>query len=165
LGEYFDRDWNIATGEAGEICEPGHHFEWAWLLKNYGFRASRPEFLSLARKLYASSLAYGVNRTTGLCFNQISKVGNPLDLNTRSWQQTEIIKAAIALENLSGPDLKPEIEARVERLFRWHIDSASKGLWIDAIDVNGRGISKDVPASILYHLVCALKEYLEFSSI
>jgi len=164
LGEYFTHDWHGATDKMGEICEPGHHFEWAWLLKIYADRVKRPEFLSLARKLYASSLAYGINRETGLCFNQISKFGMPLDLNTRSWQQSEIIKAVLALECLPGPDLKPEIEARVERLFRWHIDPAPKGLWLDAIDGNGRGISKDVPASILYHLVCALTSYLDFAA-
>jgi len=162
LGEYFDRNWQTASDERGEICEPGHHFEWAWLLSDYARQASRPEFLVFARKLYASSLAYGMNRATGLCFNKISKSGFPLDLDTRSWQQTEALKAAIALDDGSGPDLKPEIEARVGQLFRWHIDPAPKGLWIDAIRADGRGLSRDVPASILYHLICALNHYLNF---
>jgi len=161
LGEYFDHDWQIATSEAGAICEPGHHFEWAWLLSDYAAQAARPEFLKFARKLYASSLAYGINRTTGLSFNKILKSGRPLDPNTRSWQQTEALKAAIALDKHGELDLKPEIEARVAKLFRWHIDPAPTGLWIDAIDVAGRGLSRDVPASILYHLVCALTHYLE----
>jgi len=160
LGEYFTQNWQPAPGQQGEICEPGHHFEWAWLLANYANNRSQPDFFLIAHKLYASSLARGINRATGLSFNRISKFGSPLDCATRSWQQTEIIKAAMALDQVPGPDLKPEIEARIGRLFRWHIDPAPKGLWIDAIDAKGRGLSRNVPASILYHLVCALTNYI-----
>ena len=39
LGEYFDESWRRAPGEAGRAVEPGHHFEWAWLLlRPQGFR-------------------------------------------------------------------------------------------------------------------------------
>jgi len=164
LGEYFTHDWQAAAGSQGLICEPGHHFEWAWLLISYANQASRSELLEIARKLYASASSFGINRATGLCFNQTSKFGSSLDLNSRSWQQTEIIKAVIALNCLPGLDFEPEIEARIERLFRWHIDPAPKGLWIDAIDVHGRGLSREVPASIFYHLVCALGHYLDFTA-
>ena len=68
----------------------------------------------------------------------VSRQGLPLDLASRSWPQAEAIKAAIALDRPGGPDLKPEIEARVGRLFRWHIDPAPLGLWIDQIDERGR---------------------------
>ncbi|RVD40907.1 hypothetical protein EN741_15605, partial [Mesorhizobium sp. M4B.F.Ca.ET.019.03.1.1] len=60
-----------------------------------------------------------------------------------------------------GPDLKPEIEARVARLFRWHIDPAPLGLWVDRIDERGRSAATEVPASIFYHLVTALMQYLD----
>lgn len=61
-----------------------------------------------------------------------------LDNVSRSWPQAEAIKAAIALDAAGGPDLKPEIEERVRRLFRWHIDSAPTGLWIDSLSEKGR---------------------------
>ena len=80
---------------------------------------------------------------------------------SRSWPQAEAIKAAIALDGAGGPDLKPEIEARVGRLFRWHIDPAPLGLWIDQIDERGRSQATEVPASIFYHLVSALTQYLD----
>jgi mannose/cellobiose epimerase-like protein (N-acyl-D-glucosamine 2-epimerase family) len=91
----------------------------------------------------------------------VSRQGLPLDRISRSWPQAEAIKAAIALDGNGGPDLKPEIETRVGRLFRWHIDPAPLGLWIDRIDERGRSVAADVPASIFYHLVCALTQYLD----
>jgi mannose/cellobiose epimerase-like protein (N-acyl-D-glucosamine 2-epimerase family) len=103
-----------------------------------------------------------LNRATGLAYGAVSRHGLPLDTNSRSWPQTEAVKAAMALDGNGGPDLKPEVEARVGRLFRWHIEPAPKGLWIDLIDETGRAKAEDVPASIFYHLVCALTQYVDY---
>ncbi|ESY29780.1 mannose-1-phosphate guanylyltransferase/mannose-6-phosphate isomerase [Mesorhizobium sp. LNJC391B00] len=161
LGEYFDAGWKPAAGEKGTWTEPGHHFEWASLLTDFVARSGQGELSNFARKLYASAVANGLNRATGLAYGAVSRQGLPLDLVSRSWPQAEAIKAAIALDGSGGPDLKPEIEARVGRLFRWHIDPAPLGLWIDRIDERGRSLASDVPASIFYHLVCALTQYLD----
>lgn len=161
LGEFFDAEWKPAVGEKGTWTEPGHHFEWASLLTDFAARSGQSELSNFARKLYASAIANGLNRATGLAYGAVSRQGLPLDLASRSWPQAEAIKAAIALDGSGGPDLKPEIEARVGRLFRWHIDPAPLGLWIDRIDERGRSLASDVPASIFYHLVCALTQYLD----
>jgi mannose-1-phosphate guanylyltransferase/mannose-6-phosphate isomerase len=161
LGEYFDAEWKPSAGEKGSWTEPGHHFEWASLLVDFAGRSGQAELSGFARKLYASAIANGLNRATGLAYGAVSRQGLPLDLISRSWPQAEAVKAAIALDGSGGPDLKPEIEARVGRLFRWHIDPAPLGLWIDRIDERGRSLASDVPASIFYHLVCALTQYLD----
>ncbi|ODA94251.1 mannose-1-phosphate guanylyltransferase/mannose-6-phosphate isomerase [Mesorhizobium sp. SEMIA 3007] len=161
LGEYFDAEWKPAAGEKGGWTEPGHHFEWASLLVDFAERSGQAELSGFARKLYASAIANGLNRATGLAYGAVSRQGLPLDLISRSWPQAEAIKAAIALDGSGGPDLKPEIEARVGRLFRWHIDPAPLGLWIDRVDERGRSLAADVPASIFYHLVSALTQYLD----
>jgi mannose-1-phosphate guanylyltransferase/mannose-6-phosphate isomerase len=160
LGEYFGSDWRPAEGKNGQLTEPGHHFEWAWLLVDFARVSGQGDLVRFARKLYASAIAGGLNRATGLAYGAVSREGLPLDTISRSWPQTEVIKAAIALNEAGGPDLTPEIEARVGRLFRWHVDPAPKGLWVDRIDQSGRAIAGEVPASILYHLICALTEYL-----
>ena len=161
LGEYFDAEWRPAPGEKGQWTEPGHHFEWASLLVDFAGRSGQGDLVGFARKLYASAIASGLNRATGLAYGAVSRQGMPLETSSRSWPQSEAIKAAIALDGAGGPDLKPEIEARVGRLFRWHINPAPLGLWIDRIDEKGRSLAKDVPASIFYHLVYALTQYLD----
>jgi mannose-1-phosphate guanylyltransferase/mannose-6-phosphate isomerase len=161
LGEFFDAEWKPVKGDNGSWTEPGHHFEWASLLVDFAGRSGQGELTGFARKLYASAIANGLNRATGLAYGAVSRQGLPLDRVSRSWPQAEAIKAAIALDGSGGPDLKPEIEARVGRLFRWHIDPAPLGLWIDRIDERGRSLATDVPASIFYHLVCALTQYLD----
>jgi mannose/cellobiose epimerase-like protein (N-acyl-D-glucosamine 2-epimerase family) len=161
IGEYFDDDWKPAEGEKGQWTEPGHHFEWAALLVEFARRSGQKDLIAFARKLYASAIANGLNRATGLAYGAVSREGIPLERTSRSWPQTEAIKAAMALDDTGGPDMKPEIEARVGRLFRWHIDPAPSGLWIDLIDERGRALAKDAPASILYHIVTALSAYMK----
>ncbi len=161
LGEFFDADWLPIPGEKGQWTEPGHHFEWASLLIDFARASGQKDLSSYARKLYSSAVASGLNRATGLAYAAVSRQGMPFDRLSRSWPQCEAIKAAIALDNIGGPDLKPEIEARVARLFRWHIDPAPLGLWVDRIDERGRSLATEVPASIFYHLVTALMQYLD----
>ncbi len=35
LAENFDEDWERCPGPAGRFIEPGHQFEWAWILAGY----------------------------------------------------------------------------------------------------------------------------------
>lgn len=161
LGEHFDVDWLPLPGDKGQWTEPGHHFEWASLLVDFARASGQKDLAAYARKLYSSAVASGLNRATGLAYAAVSRQGLPLDRLSRSWPQCEAIKAAVALDGIGGPDLKPEIEARVARLFRWHIDPAPLGLWVDRIDERGRSLATEVPASIFYHLVTALMQYLD----
>lgn len=161
LGEYFDADWLPLPGDKGQWTEPGHHFEWASLLVEFARASGQKDLVAYARKLYSSAVASGLNRATGLAYAAVSRQGMPLDRFSRSWPQCEAVKAAAALDGIGGPDLKPEIEARVARLFRWHIDPAPLGLWVDRIDERGRSVATEVPASIFYHLVTALMQYLD----
>lgn len=161
LGEYFDACWRPLGGARGDWTEPGHQFEWAALLLDLAARTGRRDLAPFARKLYATALANGTNRVTGLAYSAVSRTGEPMEPISRSWPQAEALKAAIALDAAGGPDLKPEIEERVERLFHRHLDPAPKGLWIDRIDESGHARASDVPASILYHLVGALTRYLD----
>jgi len=160
-GEYFDRCWRPAPGGHGNRTEPGHQFEWAALLLDFAARTERPELAGFARKLYATALANGIDRATGLVYGAVSRQGEPLETASRSWMQAEALKAAIALDAAGGPDLKPEIEERARRLFGRHLDPAPGGLWIDRLDGQGRAAGSEVPASILYHLVDALTFYLD----
>jgi len=51
LQEYFDAEWRPITGEAG-LVEPGHHFEWCWLLERWGARRGDARARAAARRLF-----------------------------------------------------------------------------------------------------------------
>ncbi|WP_439273227.1 AGE family epimerase/isomerase [Pseudochrobactrum sp. HB0163] len=161
IGEFFDRNWQRARAGQGDYTQPGHAFEWAALLSDYALRTGCMASRQIAFRCYSHAMAAGTNRTTGLVYNALSRAGRPLDRGSRSWQQCEAIKAAIMLNGYNDIDLRPEIESRIETLFRWHLQPAQQGLWIDQIDHAGIKCSGFVPASILYHLVSALTLFLE----
>jgi len=49
LSEFFDADWRRLSGEAG-LIEPGHQFEWAWLLDGWGRARGRADAQAAARR-------------------------------------------------------------------------------------------------------------------
>ncbi len=168
--KFFDRDnWAVIevlgpnfeplASDKGELTEPGHHFEWAWLLGEHA-RQRGQAHADEARKVYATGVSQGLSRKTNLGWASITRDGVPIDRHHRSWPQAEALKAAIILDRTGKQELAGEIEARVDRLFAWHLDNAPEGLWVDRIDEHGVATATDVPASILYHIVGAFQAYL-----
>ena len=165
LTEFFEPDWSAAKGEKGRIVEPGHHFEWAWILQNTRarFGAGRAETIG-ALAGYAEK--HGLNPKTGAVMNSIDIAGRPLDAGSRSWPNTERIKAAIALYELSGDDPARVVEETSRLLLDRYLSSTPggfaipEGAWIDAFDGDARPVSERIPASILYHMLLAFSEVL-----
>src|SRR3546814_6914943 len=93
LREFFTDDLRPAPGDAGRIVEPGHHFEWVWLLHRYGLVTGDQRFLGEADTLYRFALAYGVDPVTGAVLDQIAAEGWILEDGRRVWPQTEALRA------------------------------------------------------------------------
>lgn len=165
LHEFFKRDWSVAEGEDGRIVEPGHQLEWAWLLQNAHARLGAGRAQPV-RALIGYAERRGVNPKTGAVMNRIDRDGAPIDAGSRSWPNTERIKAALALYELDGEDPSPVVEKTARLLFERYLRSAPglieipQGAWIDAFDGEGRPVSERIPASILYHLTLAFAEVL-----
>jgi mannose/cellobiose epimerase-like protein (N-acyl-D-glucosamine 2-epimerase family) len=64
LREFFAPDWTPAPGTAGRICEPGHHYEWAFLLDRWAtiLNRKKPEAV---RTLIAFADAHGIDQVRG----------------------------------------------------------------------------------------------------
>ncbi|MEM8749059.1 MAG: AGE family epimerase/isomerase [Pseudomonadota bacterium] len=168
---FFDRDnWAVIevldsrfrkfAGPEGEVTEPGHHFEWAWLLGEHARQRGR-NHPDEARKVYATGVSQGSNRKTGLAWASMTPLGVPIERVHRSWPQAEALKAAIMLDRTGEQEMTGEIEARMDRLFIWHLDEAPDGLWVDRRDAEGVSTAQDVPASIFYHIVGGMMAYLD----
>jgi mannose-6-phosphate isomerase len=84
----------------------------------------------------------------------------------RLWAQTEWLKAAIALAQVSnGPErlaYLADIPDAVQAL-RLYLDSAPAGLWRDKMATDGAFKEEPAPASSLYHIVCAISELDAFA--
>lgn len=159
LPEFFERDWTRASAPDGDLTEPGHQMEWAWILNNCQ-RLVDVDMTGIMRALCASAERHGVDPETGLTYNCVSRAGMPLDKGSRTWPNTERIKSAVALWERDGVNPMPIFEASTKILIDRYLNHTPAGTWIDAYDENQRPLSDAIPASTLYHVVLAFAEML-----
>ncbi|HEY2751417.1 ROK family protein, partial [Phenylobacterium sp.] len=95
LREFFDEDWRPLRGEAG-LIEPGHLFEWAWLLHRWGARRGVAHAHAAARKLFTLGKR-GIDESRKVAVNSLWDDLSVRDASARLWPQTEYLKAALAL--------------------------------------------------------------------
>lgn len=158
LGERFTDDWRRIEGDEGRTLEPGHHFEWAWILAQYQKRTGENE--SAPARALTDFGERGVDANTHMAVDAIRDDGLLLKGTSRSWPNTERIKAHLALFELTGADPSGPVNETLDVLFTKYLAVEPRGLWMDQFDGDGRGIAKAVPASILYHLFLCFSEVL-----
>lgn len=159
LAEYFEPDLTRCKGEVGRIVEPGHQFEWAWILASHE-RLTGARNRDLVQGLITFGEQYGIDPGTHATYNQVRDDGEPLDRGSRTWPNTERIKAAVARFDLFGDDPRPVLEQSGRLLLDRYLSHDPPGTWIDAFDEGGRPAVDKVPTSTLYHVFLAFAEAL-----
>lgn len=163
LGEYFDDNWKRATGDHGRITEPGHQMEWAWILN-----ACRKTFGSdtgeLIRKCAAFAETHGIDPKSHAVYNAVRDDGRPIDRGSRTWPNTERLKAAVALYELDGVDPTAVFDQTNSLLLDRYLGSSIPGGWLDAFDSDGKSIADNIPSSTFYHVFLAFAEVLRFAT-
>ena len=155
LREFFDSSWSPAPGIEGRIVEPGHQFEWAWLLLRWG-GAKNARARAAALKLIDIGERHGVRN--GLATNSLLDDFSPHDAGARLWPQTERLQAAASAARLTGEAKYFSMAvAAADGLMRY-LDTPIPGLWRVRIDAEGRVVDEPAPASSFYHLVAAIAE-------
>jgi len=154
LTESFTPDWSPAPGDAGRRVEPGHQYEWAWLLLRCD-RADRPERRASALGLIELSERTGVRG--GVAVNALDASLAVRDSNARLWPQTERLKAALLAETLTGSPAYAKIAANAAAELMKYLDTDVAGLWFDERLPTGEFRVTPAPASTLYHLIGAVE--------
>jgi mannose-6-phosphate isomerase len=151
IGESYLATWQPTPGIAGRI-EPGHQFEWAWLL----LRCERWHDARLrdAALRLISIGEYGVHN--GVAINALHDDFTIKDGNARCWPQTERLKAALLAAMLTGEaEYWAMAKAAATSLFLY-LNAPVPGLWLDERSVRGEFPASPAPASTFYHLVGAI---------
>jgi mannose-1-phosphate guanylyltransferase / mannose-6-phosphate isomerase len=158
LHEYFDEDWNPVAGDKGHSVEPGHQFEWAWLLERWSrISGETNAHLDACRLFEVGSL--GVDKIRNVGMDEMDDSFAIRRPTARLWVQTERLKAALILsEAASGKERDAylaEADAAAAGLWKY-LDTPIKGLWRDKYQPDGSFIEEPAPASSLYHIICAV---------
>ncbi|HEY1725883.1 MAG TPA: AGE family epimerase/isomerase [Steroidobacteraceae bacterium] len=155
LREQFDQQWSPLPGIAGRIVEPGHQFEWSWLLLCW--RSDRDlQALRAARRLAQIGETHGVRG--GVAINELLDDFSVHNAEARLWPQTERLKAAARLAATTGESDYWHLAAEAARGLRRYLRGDAPGLWYDRLKPDGQFMAEPAPASSFYHIICAIGE-------
>lgn len=164
LGEYYDERWGRVARKEGHIVEPGHHFEWYWLLTQTGLITGW-NLQEPAERLYAFAQQHGVDFRTGYIHDELTSTGLVHNARHRSWPQTEYIKAILARAEIKGRLQDYQMARAIRVLLRDYLECAPEGCWLDHLDAEGRPCVSAIPASTLYHLFLATAELMRLQHV
>lgn len=142
--EYFGSNWRTVDPAT---VEPGHQYEWAWLLdraKSAGFA-----FESSPDRMRDFADRYGWDRERGLIYDSLSVAGGVVGGGFRLWPHCEALKA---MSISKRPEDTDRIAALVDSLFTHFLQPEDSGLWTDRRDSALVPLVDYVPTSSLYHL-------------
>lgn len=159
LREHFDDALQPAPGTQGRLVEPGHHYEWCWLLQRYQQGSGDGRYAALAAAFYGFAEAHGLDAGSGCVIDAVDCDGAPVRQGRRCWPQTEAIKAHIARFEATGdPAIGRRIEDQAGAFYRAHLAGMPTGAWREHLGPDGAPIVSTLPASSLYHMTLAAAE-------
>lgn len=157
--EYFDDALRPAPGDDGRITEPGHQFEWAWLVDRV-YKLSGHDARDLARRVHIHGEVYGVTPATGVIADEVWADGVVKTPTSRLWPHTERIKANVVHYERTGD---PQSAAHAVQAFdalMAYCQTPVAGLWHDRRLADGSFAEGPAPASSFYHIMLALSELI-----
>lgn len=161
LREFFDHDWRPLPGDKGRIMEPGHQFEWSWLLVRWGSLRNNSEAISKAKRMFDIGEEYGICPRRKVAIMSLYDDFTVHDTLARLWPQTEWLKAAVRLASISkGEERQRYLASSIRAIgaLQPFLDTPVPGLWFDKWPVDAPMIDEPAPASTFYHIACAIYE-------
>ena len=153
IGETYTTEWIPVTEAAGRRIEPGHQFEWAWLLMRSGSRHD-PRCLRAALRLVEIAETWGVR--DGYAVNALNDDFTALDAGARLWPQTERLKANALAASVTGVEAYLHSARQAAECVLKYLGTTKPGLWFDLRLASGEFVPGPSPASSFYHLVSAI---------
>ncbi|MCP1466988.1 AGE family epimerase/isomerase [Pseudomonas sp. S3E17] len=130
-------------GAVDNWFEPGHQFEWFFLLESSPVLRGTPLHASLTRA-FAYAEQKGVDSATGAVSGMLALDGSVRDGTQRIWAQAEYLRA-LTLRPGSESVLQRQLLALQQHFLH------EKG-WHECLDANGAVSRRDMPSTTPYHL-------------
>jgi len=160
IGEYFAADWSPVDDPAGGVREPGHQFEWVWLLAQYRLASGERRGQAMSDRLFKFGNTFGRDLKEplqGIAFDLLERSGGVTAGTKLFWPQTEFIKACVARVDSGQSAAMEDIDAHLGRL-RAHYFRPDGANWCNQLTRSGEPLADVTPARVLYHLFLAVAE-------
>ncbi|MGY6629001.1 MAG: AGE family epimerase/isomerase [Oceanicaulis sp.] len=150
VGEEYDAGWRPVHSGAGARIEPGHCYEWAWLLSEVR-RLTGRDTASWSRRLISFADTHG-RGPDGFSLDAVDAAGTPLAPAARAWPQLERIRARLRFPETAAPG---EAGRELTAFMDAYLDETSPA-WCDRRQPDGCMPIDYLPASMPYHFMTAL---------
>lgn len=151
IREYYDDRWIVYPAPGAGSVEPGHLFEWAWLLRRFEAASGLNQDDPIC-SLIAAALRAGFDVTRGRVVDEIGEDGRVRSESSRSWPHAEALKALSEETKLGHYDYSEIVASILTRLRGVYCVDRLDGGWVDHVDASDNPISRTMPASTLYHV-------------
>jgi mannose/cellobiose epimerase-like protein (N-acyl-D-glucosamine 2-epimerase family) len=154
IAENFTAAWQ-PDPENGHIVEPGHQFEWSWMLRQYESLTHDATALPIAERLHGWATRHGFDREHDGIFDQVDKTGGIVCDSKRLWPLTECIKSTVAQMEATPSDVgRVRLGELLDLLFIRYLKP--NVTWIEHFDRTWQPIDTELRGSTSYHIVSAL---------
>lgn len=160
IAEYFSETWDVKRTDQLFIFEPGHQYEWAWLMLQFE-KAGGMSAGKLPSMLFSLSEKHGVQKPEQLAVAEVWSDFKIHSSHARFWPQCERIKAALEIGLRAEPSQQVEYALAADsalKTLETYLQTPLKGLWYDT-KFEGKFIPQAAKASSLYHIINAMSEY------
>lgn len=160
--EWYDGEWQPFSDTIGLQIEPGHQFEWAWLLARWSIVHKDDAAFTAATRLADVGELHGIDPVRKIAINAVDEHFAIRDADAKLWPQTERAKAWHILSQHPMNEHTAQIKAAelrnaaLSRCQSYILDEGQSPLWREVMRPDGSFIDEPVRASSLYHIVCAI---------
>jgi mannose-6-phosphate isomerase len=140
-------------GAVDNWFEPGHQFEWYFLLESSSLLRGSTLHAALERA-FALTEQLGVDPQTAAVRASLDLDGRPKDATQRIWAQAEYLRALTLRPNSEG-SVQRQLQALQQHFL--HV-----GGWYECRDENGDVSRKDMPSTTPYHLATCYRGLADY---
>lgn len=161
LVEFFDDNLKPHAEKGGHL-EPGHYFEWVWLLKKHAALKNDPaRHDAVAMRLLDWANKYGWDEIHGGIYDTLAADGRVLADTKRIWPFCEALKANALMLTLA-PD-RQAIKDRVSAMVAVFEDKymQERGFWTEWLNRDLSPAADYMPGTTPYHVYFGITETLD----
>ncbi|TWC14101.1 MULTISPECIES: AGE family epimerase/isomerase [unclassified Pseudomonas] len=140
-------------GAVDNWFEPGHQFEWYFLLESSPLLHGSKLHASLERAFVLTE-QLGVDPQTGAVTAMLDLNGSAKDATQRIWAQAEYLRALTLRPNSEG-SVQRQLQALQQRFLH-------AGGWYECRDEQGEVSRKDMPSTTPYHLATCYRGLVDY---
>lgn len=160
--EFVGPDLRPMEGAEGARREPGHQYEWIWLLRRYADLSGDNAPLASTDRMQAFVDAHGLRRggpLAGAPYDALGPAGQVTEPTHLLWPLTEAGKVYAARAAAEGDeDAANRARHMAEIIFCLYFAPEGKADWTNQLDAEGRVVWDDALSRLLYHVAIFVTE-------